>query len=241
MRIKIAVCDDESRSLNNIHSALITAGRNLNIPIETYLYTDGNKVVDLISSGEEDFDVLFLDIDMPDISGLEVAKSIREAKSDILLIFISAHEQYVFESIEYNPYRYIRKYRMEQEIQPALKAVYKNIMSEVQRSIIIKTDDGEVRLRHADIMYFDVDSRKLKIYMCDGREFIVRKTIKEMYEELENKDFVKIHSGCVVNAKYIAEYSSIDITLDNGKRLIVSRRKVKDVKTKLMKYWRDKV
>ena len=56
--------------------------------------------MDLIYNDKEDFDILFLDIDMPDISGLEVAKKLREKGSDIILIFISAHEQYVFDSIE---------------------------------------------------------------------------------------------------------------------------------------------
>ena len=77
--------------------------------------------------------------------------------------------------------------------------------------------------------------------MCDRREFVTRKTIKELYNQLENEDFVQIHSGCVVNARYIDQYSSFDITLDNGKRLIVSRRRMKDVKTKVLDYWRDRV
>ena len=111
MIINIAVCDDEQDYLKNIQKQLFQLANALNITIETYLYTDGNKVVDLIYNNKEDFDILFLDIDMPNISGLEVAKKLREKGSDIILIFISAHEQYVFDSIEYNPFRYIRKNR----------------------------------------------------------------------------------------------------------------------------------
>ena len=67
---------------------------------------------------------MFLDIDMPGISGLEIAKKLREENSDIILIFVSAHEQYVFESIEYSPFRYIRKSRIEKELFLDLKAAY---------------------------------------------------------------------------------------------------------------------
>lgn len=109
MIVNIAVCDDKQASLDIIQKELVKAANNLNITIETYLYMDGNEVVDLICNSKEDFDILFLDIDMPNISGLEVAKKIRNAGSDIILIFISAHEQYVFESIDYNPFKYIRK------------------------------------------------------------------------------------------------------------------------------------
>ncbi|MFQ9514239.1 MAG: LytR/AlgR family response regulator transcription factor [Eubacterium sp.] len=241
MIINIAVCDDEDQSLNNIHNELMKAGENLNISIETYLYTDGNKVFDLICSGKEDFDILFLDIDMPNISGLEVAKKIRKFKSDILLIFISAHEQYVFDSIEYNPFRYIRKNKMEQELLLTLKAAYTCLMADMDKYAIIKTEDGEVKVKHSNIIYYEVEARKIRIHMNDGRSLFTRKTIKDFFEELGDENFIRIHSGCVVNVRYINEFSNFDITLDSGERLIVSRRKIKDVKTTLLNYWRDKV
>ncbi|MFR7383482.1 MAG: LytR/AlgR family response regulator transcription factor [Anaerostipes sp.] len=109
MRINIAICDDEQESLHMIQKELYNAANKLKIEIETYAYNDGKKVLDSIYNENEDFDILFLDIDMPDISGLEIARKLRQKNLDIILIFISAHEQYVFESIEYNPFRYIRK------------------------------------------------------------------------------------------------------------------------------------
>ena len=99
MQINIAICDDEQKSLDTIEEKLYKASEKLNIKIETYIYNDGNKVLDLIYNEKEDFDILFLDIDMPNISGLEVARKLREKKTDVILIFISAHEQYVFDSI----------------------------------------------------------------------------------------------------------------------------------------------
>ena len=241
MQISVAICDDQQDSLAMIHKELVDAANNLDIDVETYPYTDGERIVELICDEKENFDILFLDIDMPNISGLEVAEKIRKSRSDVILIFISAHEQYVFESIKYRPYRYIRKNKMKQEIMPALKSAYNFIMSEIRKGIIVKTDDGEVKLKHTDIMYFEINARKLKIYTGNGREYISRKTVKEFHNELCDDDFVQIHSGCVVNTKYIKEYSGYDITLDNGKRLIVSRRRIKDVKTKVLKYWRDRV
>ena len=101
MRIDIAICDDEQKSLQMIQKELYHIADKLKIEIETYAYKEGKKVLDLIYNEKEDFDVLFLDIDMPDVSGLEVAKKLRQKHLDIILIFISAYEQYVFESIEY--------------------------------------------------------------------------------------------------------------------------------------------
>lgn len=241
MRINIAVCDDEDESLHMIQKELYHAADKLNIEIETYSYNKGKKVLDFIYNEKEDFDILFLDIDMPDISGLEVAKKLRQKNSDIILIFISAHEQYVFESIEYNPFRYIRKNRIEKELIPTLKAAYQRL-EEIQDSyIIVKTEEAEVRVKHSDIMYFETTARKIGIHLKNGEVLLVRKTIKELYKELNHEYFIKIHSGCVANAKYIGKYSNHDITLDNGEQLIVSRTRIKGVKMTLMNYWGNQI
>lgn len=240
MIINIAVCDDEQDSLKNIQKQLFQLANTLNIMIETYLYTDGNKVVDLICNNKENFDILFLDIDMPDISGLEVAKKLREKGSDIILIFISAHEQYVFDSIEYNPFRYIRKTRVKKELPLAMRAACLRLAEMEDSHIVVKTEDAEVKIKHSDIMYFETSARKVEIHLCNGEILAVRKTIKELCEDLNNEDFIRIHSGCVANVKYIDKFSSYDITLDNGEQLIVSRTRVKNVKTALMNYWVDK-
>ncbi len=243
MIVNIAVCDDKQEVLNIIRQELVKAADNLNIIIETFLYTDGNEVADLICNQKEDFDILFLDIDMPDISGLEVAKKIRKSGSDIILIFISAHEQYVFESIDYSPFKYIRKNKMADEIEIALKRAYRRILEERGKSIVTKTEDGEVCLKHSDIMYFEMNDRRINIFTNDMRKRVMigRKTIKELYNELDDRNFVQIHSGCIVNTKYIDQYSNHDITLDDGTRLIVSRSRIKVVKETMARYWSERV
>lgn len=106
---KISICDDNNSFLEFLKEYVYSISRNLKYPVEVYTYNKGIDVVKLICDKKEDFDILLLDIDMPDINGLKVAKSIREINSDLLLIFVSSHEQYVFESIEYAPFRFIRK------------------------------------------------------------------------------------------------------------------------------------
>lgn len=241
MRINIAICDDEQESLHMIQKELYNAANKLKIEIETYAYNDGKKVLDSIYNENEDFDILFLDIDMPDISGLEIARKLRQKNLDIILIFISAHEQYVFESIEYNPFRYIRKNRIEKELIQALKAAYQRLEEMQDSYIIVKTEEAEVRVKHSDIMYFETTARKVGIHLKNGEVLLVRKTIKELYKKLNDENLIKIHSGCVANVKYIGKYSNHDITLDNGEQLIVSRTRIKNVKMTLMNYWGNQI
>lgn len=180
--LSIAICDDQQDSLETIEEELHRSSKNLNVEIETHLYTDGNDMLGLMKNNKDYFDVVFLDIDMPKISGLDVAAKMRSINQEILLVFISAHEQYVFDSIDYSPIKYIRKLKMHDEIELALKKANKCINSRNTKTIIIKTDDGEIRLRHDDIMYFEMYRRRITVYINNGKaiELKERKTIKSL-------------------------------------------------------------
>ena len=178
--LSIAICDDQQDSLETIEEELHRSSKNLNVEIETHLYTDGNDMLGLMKNNKDYFDVVFLDIDMPKISGLDVAAKMRSINQEILLVFISAHEQYVFDSIDYSPIKYIRKLKMHDEIELALKKANKCINSRNTKTIIIKTDDGEIRLRHDDIMYFEMYRRRITVYINNGKA----KELKEIHKLL---------------------------------------------------------
>ena len=88
-----------------------------------------------------------------------------------------------------------------------------------------------------------MERKRITVYTNDGKaiELKERKTIKSLYEELEDEDFVQIHSGGIVNVKYIYEYSGYSITLDNETKLVVSRSRLKEVKEQMARYWRNRV
>lgn len=243
MILNIAICDDKKESIEAINEELYKVASKIGISIETYLYTDGKRIIELLLKNNEDIQILFLDIDMPVITGLDVAKKLRENGVDIILVFISAHEQYVFESIDYNPFKYIRKSKMREEIEITLKKAYMRVVAENKKKFMAKTEDGEIRIDNSDIVYFEMQSRKINFVTSDGKKRTImgRKTIKELNRELADEDFIQIHSGCIVNTKYIDEYSGHDITLDNGQQLIVSRGRIKEVKDAVSRYWRKRV
>lgn len=241
MQINIAICDDEVTVLKYLKNMIMNISKELKVYPKVSIYDKGKQLIDIVSSRKKVFNILFLDIEMSDISGLEVAKYIREINTDIILIFISAYEQYVFRSIEYNPFRYIRKKRMEQELPLALKAAYLCVKQNEDKFIFVKTEKGEVRIKKADIIYYETEERRIRLYMNNGTSFLVWKTIKGFYQELSDNSFIRIHSGCVVNTKYIQQYTLYDIILENGKHLSVSRTRLKEVKSAILHYWGEKI
>lgn len=237
MQFKIGICDDDIELRNNLENKIKDIYSKYEVTLEFYGYDNGEEFLNAVEGETGKFEIVFMDIDMPKISGLEVAKNLHEKFPETILIFVSAHEQYVYESFTYSPFRYIRKYRIDAELRLALDAAYEKLEIIQDRFIVVRTDDAQIRLNHSDIMYYETEGRKINIHMSNGCNYLISKTMKEFVEEMNDDNFIKIHSGGMVNCKFVQQYSNNDLTLDNGERLIVSRSGMKELKSGLTKYW----
>lgn len=114
--MRIAICDDDNEMLGRLKKDVIEIFGILKVNIEIFSFSDGKELLRTIQNDDENFDLFLLDIDMPDVSGLEIAQMLREMSVNLIIIFISAYDNYVFDSIEYSPFRYIRKSRIKEEL-----------------------------------------------------------------------------------------------------------------------------
>lgn len=234
----IAICDDDSKITSRLESDIRAIFKNLKDDVDVSVFVNGTDLIDTIKKEKIHYDILLLDVDMPNISGLEVAKILRETNEDIIIIiFISSYEKYVFDSFEYNPFRYIRKNKIKEELSIALKSAYSLYKKSERRYVVIKSDDGDYRVEQSEICYFEIVKRKLFIHLANNKVLGMWKPIKDFINEINDNNFVKIHSGCVVNMKYIKEYTSYDVILDNGEKLFTSRAGMKILKDELTRYW----
>ena len=115
--IRIAVVDDEQIILNSIHKKIERILYDLNAEFEIQDFTSGKTALKEIT--EKVFDIIFLDIDMPDISGMTIAKKIR-MQENLEIVFITNKDELVYDAIKVVPFRFIRKSRFDEEIQEAL-------------------------------------------------------------------------------------------------------------------------
>ncbi|MFA5659716.1 MAG: response regulator, partial [Oscillospiraceae bacterium] len=125
MSVKIAVCDD-SEQFNKSLCDEISAHFS-DEGVETSLYVFTNPFELLEQSTSVAFDILFLDIDMPAIDGIKTAERLRQQNDYITIIFITNRDDLVFEAIKFKPFRFIRKERLEDELDEAFKALISSI------------------------------------------------------------------------------------------------------------------
>ncbi len=238
--IKIAICDDEKPAHYDVSRRIKTFFDNKELEYELVSFLDGDILISDLE--KEIIDIVFLDVDMPNKNGLNVAEALRTIRSDFILIFLTAHDEYVFEAIQYQPFRYIRKNRIETEFDLALKEAVRICELNKDRHYFCRTDAGEIRINVGKIVYFETVKRRVQFHLLDGKEINATSTLtlKSALDALEDLGFVQIHSGCVVNIKYIKHYTRHEVTLESGQRLILSRPRWQDVKQRLSAYWRDR-
>lgn len=238
--LNIAICDDDLAFLTLMRITLKNICSKIGITPDMRLYSEPLELIDSLSEPDNTTEVLLLDVDMPQMSGLELASRIRKTDNDIIIIFVSSHDQYVRESIEYLPFRYIKKENLESELYAAIQAASLKISNSPRNScIIIKTSTQQFKLRKKDIIYIELVDRKMVVHTSKIGDIVIRASMKEIMSQLNNKYFFQLHPGCIVNIKYIAVVESEhSIMLDNGTRLIMSRSKSSGLKHALLEYWR---
>jgi DNA-binding LytR/AlgR family response regulator len=239
--IKIFICDDDNNDITKARQIIYTTAKEQKIHIEVDAYSCAADIIKIFRQKKELADILILDVDMPEMTGLQLARQLRDAGEEIIIIFLSAHEEFVFKAIEYNPFRYVRKLRIHSELPSALQAAFAVINANGDKEITVKTDDGERRILLSEIIYYEVFGRKIAIYLRNGAEVVTPRTVREMGEIIDKQYFIAIHRNCVVNANYIEEFSNSIIVMKDGQKLIVGRTRLKEVKNSLLSFWGDLV
>lgn len=238
--INICICDDE-KVWTDCACGIIAGyfGNRQEYTADTFDSAEG--LLHKLINRRAPADIVILDIDMPDQNGFEAAEQIRQAYPDILLLFYTSHEQYVFESFRFQPFRYIRKQYADKELGLALSAAEDVLSKRFKRNVMLRTKDESLLVSTDDIMYFETARRRIDVHMKDGRVLNVGHSLKELTAQLDSPDFIMILSGVVVNVRYIKTYSGSVITLENDVRLNVSRGRMSEVKMAVMKYWSSRL
>lgn len=198
MKIQIIVCDDEANAVKLICESLYMVLSPL-IQFVCYEYTDPNEAIKLAKNTH--IDLLLIDIEMPKIKGFDVVKEIRMHNHQLLVLFITNMDMYVYESLKFQPFRFIRKSHLN-ELNEALVSAVSEIKNNMEIfNIPINPVTSKV-VKVNDIIYFESLHNNVKVVL-DGISYIFRSTLKIIENQLESKSFVRVHSGFLINLRYV--------------------------------------
>lgn len=227
--MKIAVCDDESKILEEITSFIEKEFPSARIKS----YSDGTS---FISSGEERPDVLLADIDMPGMSGMDVAATLASEKAQTLVVFVTAHDELVYDSFKYHPFAFVRKKFLEEELRSVLSDCEKEIENQNKR-FTFQNASTLVNLAQSEILYFEGQANYLAIHTT-GDQYRMRSTMSAVEEELKNNGFLRIHKGFLVNLEHIRILKTEELELDNGEVLPIGKSYSESAKKSILRFMR---
>ena len=235
--LHIGICDDSREDLCRIEKAVNAGVSKINIPVtvKSHLYVAGEDMYE--ASRQESFDLFFLDIEMPELDGFSLAKKICSGNPQVCLIFVSAHDSFVFDSQEYMPFWFVRKGMLEKDMLLALKK-YFEVTSFKRVHYRIKDGIGYRDLFLQDIIYVECQGHMLMIQEAGGKVYKQYGSLKALEEELSGHHFLRIHKSFLVNQKYIEEIGIREVRLLDGTVLEMGRDRRKALREARLEYER---
>lgn len=232
--ISIAVVDDEEAFAQSLKARITAFLTQQQIPAEVAVFTSGHAMLDSCIAVQ--YDLVFLDIDMPDVTGLDIARKLRMKDTPAELIFITNYDNLVYDTIRYAPFRFIRKSRLAAEFEEALQAFLAGRRSRMTTFFFL-TEQGRRPVNAADVVYVEVQSHKLTVHLPD-EVFLAGGNLSDVEAVLAEHGFLRIHKSYLVNFRYISRISYKEIVLDDGTALPLSRGKLESVKRDMMRWTR---
>lgn len=228
-KLNIALCDDEEKILEEVASFI----KNEFPESRVQTYSSGES---FISSTQERPDLLLLDIDMPGMNGMEVASLLTQEKAQTLIVFVTAHDELVYDSFKYHPFAFVRKKFLFEELRNVLKDCEKEIDGR-KRRFVFQSASKTINLAQSDILYFESQANYLAVY-TKGGDFRLRSTMANIENELQGSDFLRIHKGFLVNLEHIKILKSDALELDSGAKLPIGKSYSESAKESILRYMR---
>lgn len=226
--IRVAICDDEPDFIKLFQNELERTLKQLDIKHVITCYSSGRKFLKEL----ENFDAVFLDIDMPEMNGMEIARYINKIHP-IPILFLTAYNELVYSSIRFQPFRFIRKDHLDSELEEAVFALNEYIHIQFQKhSVCLHTPNGDLAMSIGEIKYAEIYGHWIKIHTKGKKVFNCYGSLKDFEEQWEKYDFVRTHKSYLVNARYIYSIRKDTVILEDGEEVILSRSKTQDVMNK---------
>ncbi|MDR2546798.1 MAG: LytTR family DNA-binding domain-containing protein [Lachnospiraceae bacterium] len=229
--IKIAICDNEQHDIQKTEGLLeeILAERHIWFEIDTYLSSmelcrDMKRAID--------YDMIFLDIRMKQMNGLEVAKAIKEAGGNAQLAFITAFDEYSKDGYKVNAVRYLLKNELEQLLPECVEAMLDRLKAK-SRVITYKFQEGRRKIVTEQISYVECRTPQLTFNFRenDTPPHHLRAKLDAVERDLSLCGFIRIHKSYLVNARCVKEVKNYSALLETGEKLPIPRMKFHNVKT----------
>lgn len=220
--MRVAICDDNSRDLKAMREVFRHVAPNHAVDA----YSDGKRLLEAISEGA-DYDLLFLDIIMPEITGMDLAREVSRIAPDAPVVFLTDSDAYAVEAFSVKALHYILKPMTESALKECLQRLKER--QSLRRRVHIISSSGIRQILFADeIEYAQSDAHYCNLHLSDGTVIKARMTQSEIRDTLGDS-FLAVSRGLIVNVEFIRHLGSRSCTLKDGQEILLSRNNLKEI------------
>lgn len=229
--MNIAICDDEIVFLELINHHIKNVLCKYAMPVNINLFHRGREL--LAYKELKKFDIIFLDIELNDTNGIELAKSFRNKGYDGLIVFITSHLDYSMLGYEVEAFRYILKSNLDKELSECVHSAIKKL-DIYGASVVFKINNENMKMKLKDIFYVESNDHKIIFHMTDNSSYVTYDKLNEIEEKISSDDFYRIHQSFLVNSKYIKKIKRYSACLKNNFVLPISKSRYNNVEDQML-------
>lgn len=218
--MRIAIVDDEEAQarLNAQYAVRWAADSGIDARVDLY----GGAQAFWFAHGGEPYDAVLLDIQMPSVSGIELAQEIRLSDERLAIVFVTGLTEYIGAGYDVRADNYLIKPIREEKLRECLTRIHRRL-NEAGSTLLVSADGEKRLLSQSDILYIEVFGHDLRIKTKDG-ELTLKGSISDIEEALDKRLFCRCHRAYIVGLKHVKALGRDAVTLDDGAAVPVSRR-----------------
>lgn len=231
--IKIGICEDDARDREKLGQYITSfiSDRGLEFTLDEFMSSEAF----LEQWDGSHYDILFLDVYMDQITGIELAKRIRSIDDKVIIIFVTSNTTHALEGYKIHAYDYLVKPLSKIDFEQTIKDVFNHLKLKGKEYFIFPTSEGNLKINLEDLYYIESNIRKTNLYLKEEL-YVCQYNINTLEEKLAALGFIRTHRSFIVNMGKIKLIKATEVVLENDQSVFLSKYKAKDVKAKFMQY-----
>lgn len=231
--LKIAVCDDEKVICESLYKILMKIADDIGHNFEIDCFTTGEELCEEMNF--QNYDLIFLDIELPKMNGLEVGRYIRETlQNEVMQIaFISSRQEYAMQLFEIRPINFLVKPISYEQTRKIIDKFLK-ISGTETGVLLFKKGHEYLNVAYADILYLYSAGRKINVVTIK-ESYSFYGSLDDIYGKIKNNDFLYVHKSYIVNYRYVKKYEYERLLMINSVEIPISQSRRKAVRSKFLK------
>lgn len=231
----IAVCDDVQTDQEEIARMTEEICKEEQICPEISCFDSAEGLLEEIARGSR-YDLLLIDVLMPGLDGMELARVLRSGKEPASIVFISCNREMALQGYEVSAARYLAKPLDKEKLKEAILFCYGQYRKE--RELLLPVHGSMRKVAPKDIYYIEIAKRKCRIRL-EKEEWDVSLSMAELEEMLSGQDFIRCHQSFLVNCRYVQSLCSSSMELTDGRSVPVSKHRMKEVRQAFFEYMKN--